>query len=320
MIADTVTPEKRDLVGRAALLSKADLLTAMVNEFPSLQGAMGRDYARLDGEPEEVAIAIHEHYMPVRAGSELPKTMPGAIVSIADRLDTIAGCFGIGQIPSGSADPFGLRRQTLGLLHIIEKKSFALSLAGLLEKALDLYGDKLTEAREPALANSINFIKGRFINYQTANEMTAGAVEAATATTFDDIVDCKQRINALIEVSQQESFPLLANSFKRVMNIIKEQRTGTINQALLSDGAEKDLYLAYQKIAAQAQPLIDSKSYQEALSIILHMKEPVDLFFDKVMVMTDETDIRDNRLALLSAIAALFLQVGDFSKMSVTGA
>jgi len=316
-IADTVAPEKRELVSRSALLSKADLLTEMVNEFPSLQGAMGRDYARLNGEPEEVAIAIHEHYMPVRAGSKLPQTVTGSIVSIADRLDTIAGCFGIGQIPSGSADPFGLRRQTLGLLHIIEEKSFPLSISELLNKAFDLYGDKLTEERETALANSIQFIKGRFINYQTANDVPADAVDAATSTTVDDIVDCKHRITALVEVSTQESFPLLANSFKRVMNIIKGQPAGTINQALLSEDAEKGLHNAYQKVAAQAQPFIDNKSYQEALSIILQMKEPVDFFFDKVMVMTDEVDIRNNRLALLSAIAALFLQVGDFSKMSV---
>lgn len=315
-IADTVAPESRVLVSRAALLAKADLLSAMVNEFPSLQGAMGRDYARLNGEPEEVAVAIHEHYMPVRAGSELPSTLVGAIVSIADRLDTIAGCFGIGQIPSGSADPFGLRRQTLGLLRIIEEKSLTLSLTDLINTAIDLYDDKLSEDRIVTLANSLNFIKGRFTNDQTSQNIPAGAVEAVTSITFDDITDCKQRIIALIEVSKQESFPLLAGSFKRVMNIIKGQRDGAVNPALFTEDAEQDLHAAYQRIADTVQPLITQKSYLEALSIILQMKEPIDIFFEKVMVMADESNIRDNRLALLSAIAALFLQVGDFSKMS----
>lgn len=320
MIADSIAPEKLALVSRAALLSKADLLSEMVNEFPSLQGAMGRDYARLNGEPEEVALAIYEHYMPVRAGSQLPSTIVGAIVSIADRIDTIAGCFGIGQIPSGSADPFGLRRQALGLIHIIEEKLISLSLISLIGKAYDLYEDKLSEDKKTTLANSINFIKGRFTNNQTAQDIPPGAVEAVTSIVFDDIVDGKQRINALVEVSRQESFPLLAGSFKRVMNIIKEQRDGTVTQKLLSAEAEKELYAAYQEVSSKAQPLIDNKAYQEALSIILQMKEPIDNFFDKVMVMTDERDVRDNRLALLSSIAALFLQVGDFSKMSAVTA
>nr|MBF0222869.1 glycine--tRNA ligase subunit beta [Desulfobulbaceae bacterium] len=320
MIAATIAPEQLALVSRAAFLSKADLLSEMVNEFPSLQGAMGRDYARLNGEAEEVAIAIHEHYMPVRAGSQLPGTVIGAIVSIADRIDTIAGCFGIGQIPSGSADPFGLRRQALGLIHIIEEKAFSLSLSSLVGKAYDLYTNKLSEDRETTLTNSINFIKGRFTNDQTAQNIPPGAVEAVTSIIFDDIVDGKQRINALLEVSKQESFPLLAGSFKRVMNIIKEQHDGTVNQALLSAEAEKELYSAYLEVSGKAQPLIDSNAYLEALSIILQMKEPIDIFFDKVMVMTDKKDIRDNRLALLSSIAALFLQVGDFSKMSAVAA
>lgn len=315
-LAQTLAPALSAQVLRAAYLAKADLLTAMVNEFPSLQGAMGRDYARLHGEEEAVAVAIHEHYMPVRADSPLPAGIIGAIVGIADRMDTIAGCFGIGQVPTGSTDPFGLRRQALGLIRIIEHHGFALSLKELTVSALDLYGDKVMAEGDAALASILEFIKGRYCNDQVAKGMAAEGVEAAVSVGFDNIIDCRKRLHALLAISDQPTFPMLAGAFKRVMNIIKGHQGSEVNSVLLTDEAELGLHRSLLAVRQEAQPLIDGGDYQAALMVILKMKEPVDLFFDQVMVMTEDAAVRENRLSLLAAIAALFLQIGDFSKFS----
>ncbi len=316
-LAARLAPERVELVDRAAYLAKADLLTAMVNEFPSLQGAMGRDYARLNGEDEQVAIAIHEHYLPVRAEGQLPEGVIGAIVGIADRIDTIAGCFGIGQAPTGSTDPFGLRRQALGLIRIVERHGFSLSLTALIAQALTLYADKLSEGREAALAPILEFIRGRYSNDQTARGVEPEAVEAAVSVAFDDLADCGRRIKALTEISRQPAFPLLAGAFKRVMNIIKGRReTGAVNPGLFADPAETALHQALTETRTQAQPAIDQGDYLAALTAILRLKGPVDVFFEQVMVMADDPAVRENRLRLLAAIAALFLQIGDLSKFS----
>ncbi|MDH3392905.1 MAG: glycine--tRNA ligase subunit beta [Desulfobulbaceae bacterium] len=314
-LAKQLAPEQQQLCERAAHLSKADLLTAMVTEFTSLQGVIGRHYATDNNEDPIVAQAIVEHYMPVRAGSELPESTVGAIVGLADRIDTIAGCFGIGQKPSGTADPFGLRRQALGLLHIIEKKGFIVSLTAMIDKAIALYDDRLTVDHESTKANAINFLKGRFFNDLVGRGISGAAVEAATAVHFDDPADSRARIDALLAISGQESFSLLAGSFKRVKNIIKENRDTEINADLLQEKAEKELHTALVATRTATAPLLADKRYNEALVEILKMKEPVDHFFDDVMVMAEEDDLRRNRLALLTSIADLFLSVGDFSKM-----
>jgi glycyl-tRNA synthetase beta chain len=315
LLAAELAPEQTETSRRAAWLAKADLLTAMVTEFPSLQGTIGKDYAILNGESREVAEAIHEHYLPGRAGGALPQTPAGALVSLADRLDTIAGCFGIGAVPTGTADPFGLRRLTLGLLHIIEERELQLELSFWIDKALALYGDKLTEERQHARASMLEYLKGRFVNDLTARGVRSEAVEAVTSVAFEDVVDCRQRIDALVAISAQPSFTLLAGAFKRVINIVKNQEPERVREDLLSEPAELALYEAFQTISREAQPLLARKEYLPALEIILRMKEPVDSFFDQVMVMVDDELVRRNRLALLAAIAGLFLQVGDFSKM-----
>jgi len=314
-LAQTLAPEFKDTASRAAFLAKADLLTAMVNEFPSLQGVMGRDYAMLDKETPEAATAILEHYLPVRAGDNLPTGIPGALVGMADRLDTITGCFGIGQVPTGTTDPFGLRRLALGLLHIIEAHGFALSLPAAVDAALELYGDKLTGEISAARSMIMDFIKGRFVNDLIGRGFPGSAVEAVTSVSFDDVVDCRARIDALAAIRQQPSFTVLAAAFKRVMNIIKEHRETEISVELLQDGAERNLYEAFVEVREESKPFLLEKEYGKALEIILRMKEPVDVFFDEVMVMTEDTALQQNRLNLLSAISGLFLRVGDFSKM-----
>lgn len=314
-LAQVLAPAEMETVQRAALLAKADLLTSMVGEFPSLQGSVGRDYALLNGENPAVAAAIVEHYLPLRAGGELPRANAGAIVGIADRLDTLAGCFGIGQKPTGTADPFGLRRQALGLLHIILAKDFSLPLARWVDRALALYGDRLAESGESARASVVEFIRGRFSNDLTGQGIPVEAVEAVVAVAFDDAADCRRRIEALMAISAQPAFALLAGAFKRVNNIIKDNADTLVKEEFLSEPAERTLFAALEKTEAAAAPFIASGDYEKALALILQMKEPVDTFFDKVMVMVDDEAVRRNRLALLTAIAQLFRKVGDFSKM-----
>ncbi len=315
-LAQKLAPQSVNTVSRAAQLAKADLLTAMVGEFPSLQGLMGRDYARIDGEPQEVAVAIAEHYMPVRAGSELPQTLPGALVGLADRIDTIAGCFGIGKQPTGTTDPYGLRRLTLGFLAIIEHHQLTISLTDLIDRALDLYGDKVTEDRTAARLAILDFIKGRFVNDLTAKGIPGAAVEAVTSVEFDDVLDCTLRIRALAAVREEETFTILAGSFKRVRNIIKDNEDDSVKVELLVEPAERELSQALVLANAAAGPLLASHDYPGAMAAILKMKEPVDHFFDQVMVMAEDTALRQNRLNLLTAISRLFLKIGDFSKMS----
>jgi glycyl-tRNA synthetase beta chain len=315
ILAQKLAPEYKDKAERAATLAKADLLTAMVNEFPSLQGVMGRDYALLDNEHHEVATAILEHYLPIRAGGDLPKQIPGALVGMADRLDTITGCFGIGQVPTGTTDPFGLRRLSLGLLHIIESHGFNLSLLEAVDAALELYGKKLIEDKLTAKSVIIDFIKGRFVNDLIGRGIPGSAVEAVTSVAFDDVVDCRAKIDALAAIREQPAFTVLAAAFKRVMNIIKGHHATDVDVELLQDGAERNLYDAFVKVQDESKQFLMAKEYGKGLDIILGMKEPVDIFFDEVMVMTDDMALQKNRLNLLSAISGLFLRVGDFSKM-----
>jgi glycyl-tRNA synthetase beta chain len=314
-MADELAPEITTAVRRAAHLAKADLLTAMVNEFPSLQGVIGRDYALLNGEERTVAEAIHEHYLPVRAGGPLPRHLAGALVGLADRLDTIAGCFGIGEIPTGTADPFGLRRLSLGVLHIIEGQGLTVQLPVLIDRALALYGNKLSEESALLRRNILEYLKGRFVNDLTARGVLPEAVEAVTSVIFEDVMDCRRRIDALVAISAQPAFTVLAGAFKRVINIVKDHRQTRVEENLLTEPAERNLYDTYQKVALEVEPLLASKDYLKALTIILRMKEPVDRFFDEVMVMVEDENVRQNRLSLLAAIARLFLQVGDFSRM-----
>ncbi|MFC1513333.1 glycine--tRNA ligase subunit beta, partial [Thermodesulfobacteriota bacterium] len=265
-LAGQLAPEQQQLCERAAHLSKADLLTAMVTEFTSLQGVIGRHYATIDNEDPTVAEAIVEHYKPVRAGSELPGSTVGAIVGLADRIDTIAGCFGIGQNPSGTADPFGLRRQALGLLHIIEKMGFVVSLTEITDQAITLYGDRLTVDRETTRTNVVEFTKGRFVNDLVGRGISGAAVEAATSVRFDDPADSRARIDALLAISGQESFALLAGSFKRVKNIIKENSDTEVREELLAEPAEKELQATLIAVRAATTPLLADNRYTEALA------------------------------------------------------
>lgn len=313
-LADLLAPEQKGDILRAAELAKVDLLTEMVGEFPSLQGTMGREYALLDGEKDAVALAIEEHYLPVRAGGKLPESLMGAIVGLADRFDTIAGCFAIGERPTGNKDAFGLRRLTIAVLHLLKGLNISISLQEYIQIALDNYDGVVPVPAETA-ADILDFIRRRFENELIATGYAQDTVEAATAIPFDDPLECLARINALAAIRAQESFEVLAGSFKRIRNIIKDNQATEVNAGLLRDEAEKELFATLESVRQEVTPLLSQKEYDQALEKMLVMKAPVDQFFDQVMVMDEDLQVRQNRLNLLTALGEVVLKVGDISRM-----
>ncbi|WP_136796628.1 glycine--tRNA ligase subunit beta [Desulfosediminicola ganghwensis] len=314
ILAEKISPEKADLASRAAHLCKADLISDMVGEFPSLQGVMGYAYARNENEAEEVAVAIKEHYMPKRSGAELPASEVGAIVALADRFDTLAGCFGIGQKVTGTADPFGLRRLSLAVLAILIDGRWDISIKEIVTKALALYGDKV-DGSSVTVETVLSFIRGRFANDCVAKGIDAGVVEAVTSVSFDNVTDALTRIEALRTIRDEEAFTVLAASYKRIRNIIKQNENIELDEALFTESAEKVLYASYQEVKAEMADLLGKGDYVAGLQAMLKLKQPVDSFFDEVMVMAEDEAVRTNRLNLLTAIGELILQVGDISKI-----
>jgi glycyl-tRNA synthetase beta chain len=315
-LAKRLAPDMQEEAKRAAQLAKADLLTEMVGEFPSLQGIIGRDYALLDGEKPAVADAVHEHYQPVRAGGQLPASLLGAVVGLADRMDTMVGCFAINERPTGNKDAFGQRRLALGIISILRHHNAHISLVELAEQALQGYADKVTPA-EDTLEQLIAFIRLRFENDLIASGMKQEVVEAATSAGFDDLMDCLARIEALDRMRNREEFAVLAGSFKRIRNITKGNLETGVDPALFAEEAEKELFLTCTAVQEQVRPMIENRAYSEALAAMLTMKEPVDRFFDDVMVMDEDLAIRANRLNLLTGLGDLVRQVGDISRMHV---
>jgi len=315
LLADQLNPAVKQQAGRAAFLCKADLVSGMVCEFPEVQGIMGREYALHDGEDAAVANAIAEHYLPVQAGGELPASDIGAFVSLADKLDTLCGCFSVGLIPTGAADPYALRRATIGMISIILDKGYRLSLSGLISAALDLLAAKLTRPRDEVQRDLLEFFRGRFVNL-LGNGHPADVVEAAVAAGFDDLADCAERIRALDTFRQRDDFQPLTVAFKRVCNIVKEGVDAPVDPALFQDEAEHTLYRVLQETKTAAQAKIEQHQYLEALSDIAGLKWAVDAFFDAVMVMAEDAAVRTNRLALLTTINRLFSKIADFSRLT----
>jgi glycyl-tRNA synthetase beta chain len=318
-LAEQVAQDKVKEIERAAWLCKADLLTEMVGEFPSLQGTVGREYALLSGESQEVANAIEEHYMPVRSGGELPGSLPGALLSIADKMDTICGTIAIGLKPSGTADPYGLRRLALGILHIVEERSLPLSLKALIAEASHQLENQLPEVSKDLTTEVITFFKRRFSYDLTARGMDHDVVEAATRVEFDDVKDCVLRARALASVRSMPEFEPLSAAFKRIMNILKGFEGGAVNPLLLEAEEEKALYEVYLSVEEKVGVSLKSRDYEQALVTLLSLKPQVDSFFDHVMVMTKDINVRANRLALLWNIARLFFRIGDLSAIVVSG-
>ena len=315
-MGEQLAPDRLDTLLRAAYLCKADLVTGMVGEFPELQGVMGRAYARLQAEPEEVAQAIYEHYLPVRAGGQIPGGIEGAILSIADKIDTIVGCFGVGLLPTGTADPFALRRQTLGITRIVLEKPFKISLSGLVDQALSHLSSKMTEPRETVRQGVLEFFLGRLSHMLVSQEgYTQDVVDAALATGLDDLVDALARTKALAAFKARPDFESVAGAFKRVANIIKEPEKAAVDANLFRNATEQALYTALSGTEKAVNDHLVQSDYPAALEAVSQLRGSIDPFFDSVLVMDKDEAIRRNRLALLTRTYELFSRLADFKRI-----
>ncbi len=302
-------------VERAAYLSKADLMTQMVYEFPELQGIMGREYAVLCGEDEEVARAIFEHYLPRYSGDELPETHTGALLSIADKLDTIVGSFGIGVKPTGNLDPHGLRRQAIGIINIVIDKAYRFSLSDAVDKALEVLNEKAAGEARKVKDEALDFIGRRLENLCLSDGYRYDLVDAAMGAGFDDLYGLKMRLDALREFSSRPDFEALTTTFKRVVNIIPRESFGDVDESLLAEEPERVLYEGTGGVEKELAGLLAREDYIKALAITAGLREDVDHFFDTVLVMAKDRELRHNRLALLYKVAGLFSSIADFSKI-----
>nr|WP_217440249.1 MULTISPECIES: glycine--tRNA ligase subunit beta [unclassified Myxococcus] len=315
-------------IERAATLAKADLVTGMVGEFPELQGVMGREYARASGEPEAVAQAIFEHYLPRGAEDALPTQDAGALIGIADRLDSLCGIFAIGKAPSGAADPFGLRRACIAIIRLVLGRGYRFSLAGAVDEALRLLAPKLTNVKRKAgdaapREQVLEFFRGRLKSLWGEQHRT-DVVEAVLAAGFDDLVAAHKRLEALSLIVGRADFQPLAVAFKRVVNIVEKQGRdvagGQTQSQKLVDDAERQLHSAFTQARNSVAGFVQSDDFSGALKEITGLKPAVDTFFDKVMVMAEDKELRENRIRLLTEIGALFNQVADFSKIQAEAA
>ncbi len=315
-LAERFEPAARDLTERAALLAKCDLETKMVYEFPELQGIMGREYARLEGENERVSLAIHQHYLPIEAGGELPSDNVGAFVSIADKIDTICGCFGVGLIPTGSADPYALRRSAIGILNIILEKGYALSLPGLVAQSLELLESKLVRSCDEVQSEVVDFIRLRLVNMLTGRGFDADIVDAVMTARFDDPGDAMARVEALATLKSAADFEPLIVAFKRVGNIIKDGVEQPVETSLFEAECERTLAAAVNEAQQTVAAQVSQGDYTAALQTIARLRVPVDNFFDGVMVMAEDEQVKTNRLALLTHVARLFADIADFGRIA----
>ncbi|WP_314816283.1 glycine--tRNA ligase subunit beta [Aggregatibacter segnis] len=298
---------------RAGLLSKCDLMTNMVFEFTDTQGVMGMHYARHDGEDEEVAVALNEQYMPRFAGDELPKSLVASAVALADKFDTLTGIFGIGQAPKGSADPFALRRAALGALRIIVEKNLPLDLEDLVKKSAALFGNKLTN--QNVVADVVDFMLGRFRAWYQDEGIAVDVIQAVLARRPTRPADFDARVRAVSHFRTLDSAEALAAANKRVANILAkaEGDIGAIDVALCVEPAEQVLAQSVLSLAKEVQPLIAQGEYTAVLDKLAGLRQPVDNFFDNVMVNAEDAKLRQNRLAILNTLQGLFLQVADIS-------
>ncbi|MCQ1058769.1 glycine--tRNA ligase subunit beta [Photobacterium sp. ZSDE20] len=298
---------------RAGLLSKCDLMTSMVFEFTDTQGVMGMHYARHDGEAEEVAVALNEQYMPRFAGDDLPSSDVSAAVAMADKLDTLVGIFGIGQAPKGS-DPFALRRAALGILRIIVEKGYNLDLIDLIGKARELLADKLTN--QNVEEEVIDFMLGRFRAWYQDEGHSVDVIQAVLARRPTQPADFDKRVKAVSHFRALDAAESLAAANKRVGNILAKfdgELSAEINRELLVEDAEKALAENVETMLASLSPVFDNGDYQQALSELATLREAVDAFFDNVMVMADDEQLKVNRLTMLNLLRNEFLKVADIS-------
>jgi glycyl-tRNA synthetase beta chain len=318
-LAETVRPELKSAAARAALLCKVDLVSEVVGEFPKLQGVMGRIYASLKDEPAAVARAIEEHYRPIYSGAALPETDLGALAAIADKMDSICGCFSVGLNPTGASDPYALRRQAIGVVQIMLTKGLAIALPDLIQCSLAPFATQTVTTGEETAASVTRFFQNRMAHMLAEEGFAKEVIAAVISVPIEDIPDVWNRVRALSALRIKPDFEPLAAAFKRVVNIIRKAEgpvAETVNPALFEHPSESALYDTYRHVVKQVTTCLARDDLNQALLEIASLRDGVDAFFDDVMVMVEEPAIRSNRLALLGKLAVLFNRFADFSKIS----
>lgn len=319
-LSTQIAPEIQEDVTLTARLCKCDLVTEMVMEFPSLQGVMGREYARLDGYSEDICMAIHEHYLPLRADDELPDSIIGAIVGLADRMDTIAGCFAIQLEPTGATDPFALRRHALAIIRILEKMQWDISLKGFIDVSLAILNEEIDFDKNQVVNRILDFFRERYRNMMLRWGYESDLVEAILSVEFDHISQLRLRIDQLQRFTKESSeFESLVQTFKRINNILRDQKESPdVDSSLFKASCESELWRAYQEFKDDVYGLMEKKNYFEALNLMVRLRKPVDDLFDGVEILTkDNPRLRENRVGMLQNLAQLFLSLADFSKFSI---
>ncbi|MCU4413818.1 glycine--tRNA ligase subunit beta [Acinetobacter sp. WU_MDCI_Axc73] len=312
----TLTHGDRTAAEQAGLLAKCDLTSELVGEFPELQGTAGTYYARLEGLPSEVADAIAEQYLPRFSGDILPQTQTGTALALADRLDTLVGIFGIGQAPTGSKDPFSLRRAAIGVLRLLIEKGLDLPLVELTKIASENYHGKL---REPVKAQheALNFIEARYRAMYEDQGVAIDVIQSVQALSPKSPLDFDHRVKAVNHFKTLPEAQALAAANKRVANILAKegQIVGDVDASLLVEDAEKALFAALQNVTPVVQPLLEAHNYTDALSQLASLRAPIDAFFDNVMVMAEDPKLKANRLRLLAQLRGLFTAIADVSML-----
>lgn len=312
-----VAAELYPSIERGAYLAKADLVTGMVYEFTELQGIMGRQYALLNGEAPEVAEAVFEHYLPRFAGDVLPAADAGRTISIADKIDNIVATFSRGLIPTGSQDPYALRRQALGICHILISSKYHISLCQLIADAMDLLAISGAERREKLTADITDFFKLRIKNILADENLRYDMIDAVMAVGIDDLYDAWLRGQALLTEGSATAMQRTVQAFTRVGNLAKNAVSEEVNPALFATDAERNLYQAYIAARGKVESMTAGSDYLGVLAVMSELAAPIDEFFSAVMVMVEDIDVRNNRLALLRAITGLTARMADLSKIVV---
>jgi glycyl-tRNA synthetase beta chain len=310
----------RDQLSTAAGLAKADLLTNMVGEFPELQGIMGGHYLRLEGADEGLWTAVRDHYAPIGFDGAVPESVTGKLLGVADRLDTVAGLFAVGERPSGSKDPFGLRRAAQGAVRIVAEAGWEVDLNEMIQTAVDAVADHSSEGRE-AVADAVTaFVADRVRRWLTdIVEVSGDTADAIMAADWSNLPAAVARAEALEQVRASENFRILALAFKRVRNITDGQPDRGVDPELFEMAEERELYAATEELTIQLQVLLSKKQVEQAFLAMEPIAEILERFFIEVLVMCEDVRVRDNRIALLKQLGQQFMNLADLSKLQVEG-
>ncbi|WP_103109125.1 glycine--tRNA ligase subunit beta [Brevibacillus reuszeri] len=309
-----VSQEEAKQVDRIAEISKFDLVTNMVGEFPELQGIMGEDYARKAGESDLVASGVFEHYLPRFAGDKMPVSAQGAIVSMADKLDTIVGCFSIGIVPTGSQDPYGLRRMAAAIVSILVERDWQLSLDQLWDAALETYAAQGVTKRpvEEVKKDLVDFFALRLKNVLQENHVRYDVIDAVLSADLTQVPDLLAKAKALMAAVEDEEFKLIVEQFNRVNNLAQKAEADQVDEALFAEEVERALYQSYLSVSQEVSVLADQ---EKVLGTLSTLREPIKAFFDQVMVMAEDQAVRANRLGLLLRLSRLIFGYADFAKI-----